>query len=166
MKNMFLLITVALLIIGSAASAQSSQPLSVKAVMEPQDAIQYDFPTDAPHFVLLVQRTGTLEGEGMLGGAAVTEYGMHDISPGDEGLAQGYIIVETDEGEAFIKYEVQVAFVPGSDGPVALDNGVWHFTGGTQALEGIKGAGTMHIKPVSETDREFSFDGQYVLPEN
>jgi hypothetical protein len=45
-----------------------------------------------------------------------------------------------------------------------LDNGVWHFIGGTDSLAGIQGAGIMHIKAVSLTDREFSLEGQYVLP--
>ena len=33
----------------------------------------------------------------------------------------------------------------------------------TGALEGIKGAGTMHIKAVSPTDREFELTGEAVV---
>jgi DNA-binding beta-propeller fold protein YncE len=33
-------------------------------------------------------------------------------------------------------------------------------------LPGRDAVGTMHIKPTSETDREFSFEGQYTLPAN
>ena len=134
--------------------------------MSPQDQIRYDFPTDAPHFVLLVQRTGSLSGTQLFDGARRTEYGMHDIAPGDEGVARGYVIVETDSGQAFIQYELQATFVPGADGPVNLDNGFWRFTGGTGSLAGIQGAGTLHIEPTSETDREFSFEGEYVLPDS
>lgn len=167
MKPIMILTVALLAATSSVVLAQDSlQTLDVTAVMSPQEALQFDFPTDAPHFVLLVQRTGTLEGEGVLDGASATEYGMHDISPGDEGVARGYFITETDSGQAFIQWEVQVTFVPGNDGPVTLDNGVWHFAGGTGDFEGIQGAGTMHIKPTSETDREFSFEGQYTLPAN
>jgi len=167
MKRISMLAAVLLAITSSLALGQDSlQTLDVTAVMSPQEALQFDFPTQAPHFVLLVQRTGTLDGEGVLDGASATEYGMHDISPGDEGVARGYFIAETKGGQAFIKWEVQVTFVPGTDGPVTLDNGVWHFASGTGDFDGIQGAGTMHIKPASETDREFSFQGQYTLPEN
>lgn len=140
------------------------QDLSVSAVMSPQEAMQFDFPAEQSHFVLLVRREGTLSGTDVLDGASATEYGMHDIRPGAEGVARGYFIAETADGQAFIQWEVQATFVPGANGPVLLDNGVWHFVGGTGSLEGIQGAGTMHIKPASETDREFTFEGQYVLP--
>jgi hypothetical protein len=39
---------------------------------------------------------------------------------------------------------------------------VWRFIGGTGGLAGVKGAGTMHIKAVSATEREFSFDGEFI----
>lgn len=165
MRRFSILATALLAITSSLALGQGAlQTLDVTAVMSPQEALQFDFPTEAPHFVLLVQRTGTLAGEGVLDGASATEYGMHDISPGDEGVARGYFIAEADGGQAFIQWEVKATFVPGEDGPILLDNGVWHFVGGTGDFDGIQGAGTMHIKPASETDREFSFQGQYTLP--
>jgi len=40
---------------------------------------------------------------------------------------------------------------------------VWRFIGGTGGLEKSKGAGTMHIKAVSPTDREFTFTGEVVV---
>jgi hypothetical protein len=55
---------------------------------------------------------------------------------------------------------VQATFVPGTDGqPRLLDNGVWRFVGGTGSLKDLKGAGTLHIKAVSASDREFQFRG-------
>lgn len=60
-------------------------------------------------------------------------------------------------------HEVQATFVPGPDGtPRLLDNGVWRLIGGTGALDGLKGAGTMHIKAVSPKDREFELNGEVV----
>ena len=47
--------------------------------------------------------------------------------------------------------------------PRLLDNGVWRFIGGTGGLAGVKGAGTMHIKAVSATEREFSFEGELLM---
>ena len=59
-----------------------------------------------------------------------------------------------------IQWEVQATFVPGTDGqPRLLDNGVWRYVGGTGSLKDLKGAGTLHIKAVSASDREFQFRG-------
>ncbi len=60
-------------------------------------------------------------------------------------------------------HEVQATFVPGPDGKARLlDNGVWRFVGGTGGLDGIKGAGILHIKAVSPSDREFELTGEAV----
>ena len=142
-----------------------AEPLSVKAVMSPKEQIRADFPLAQPHFVLFVKREGKAAGTGVLNGAELTEYGMHDIRPGVDGSPRGYLLAKLPSGaQAVIQWEVQATFVPGPDGkPRLLDNGVWRFVGGTGALEGIKGAGTMHIKAVSPTDREFELTGEAVV---
>jgi hypothetical protein len=57
----------------------------------------------------------------------------------------------------------QATFVPGPDGkPKLLDNGVWRFIGGTGKADGLKGAGILHIRAVSATDREFELTGEPV----
>jgi hypothetical protein len=43
-----------------------------------------------------------------------------------------------------------------------LDNGVWEVIGGTGNFKGLKGAGILHIKPVSATDRNFILEGEIV----
>lgn len=142
-----------------------AEPLGVKAVMSPKEQIRADFPLAQPHFVLFVKREGKAAGTGVLNGAELTEYGMHDIRPGVDGSPRGYLLAKLPGGaQAVIQWEVQATFVPGPDGkPRLLDNGVWRFVGGTGALEGIKGAGTMHIKAVSPTDREFELTGEAVV---
>ena len=142
-----------------------AEPLSAKAVMSPKEQIRADFPLAQPHFVLFVKREGKAAGTGVLNGAELTEYGMHDIRPGVDGSPRGYLLAKLPNGaQTVIQWEVQATFVPGPDGkPRLLDNGVWRFVGGTGALEGIKGAGTMHIKAVSPTDREFELTGEAVV---
>ncbi len=148
-------------------SAQALTFLRIQAVMTPKAAMKFDFPTAQRHFVLLVRREGTVEGQGIWQGAKAVEYGMHDIRPGDTGVARGYVVLTLSSGaQAFMQWQVQATFVRGPGGkPKLLDNGVWRFVGGTGALQGIQGAGIMHIKPVSRTDRRFIFTGQYVLPQ-
>lgn len=142
-----------------------SEPIDIKALMSPKEQIYVDLPTPQKHFVLFVRREGKAKGTGILNGADLTEYGMHDIRPGLDGSPRGYVVAKLPSGDqAVIQWEVQAIFVPGPDGkPKLLDNGVWRFIGGTGGLEGIKGAGIMHIKTVSPTDREFSFTGEVVL---
>ncbi|MBI2358993.1 MAG: hypothetical protein HYV04_08830 [Deltaproteobacteria bacterium] len=135
--------------------------------MSPKEQIYVDLPTPQKHFVLFVKREGKAAGTGILNGAELTEYGMHDIRPGLDGSPRGYVIARLPNGDqAVIQWEVQAVFVPGPDNkPRLLDNGVWRLIGGTGTLEKIKGAGTMHIKAVSlsPNDREFTFTGEIVV---
>lgn len=132
--------------------------------MSPKDQIRADLPTPQPHFVLFVKREGQAAGTGVLQGAALTEYGMHDIRCGVDGSPRGYLIARLPNGDqAVIQWEVWAIFVPGPDGkPKLLDNGIWRLIGGTGSLEGVTGAGTLHIKAVSPADREFQLDGEVV----
>jgi hypothetical protein len=143
----------------------AAEPISIKAVMSPKEQIQYNFPTPEKHFVLMVHREGTLSGTGAFEGAQGTEYGVHDITAGVGGNPRGYYIITLKSGDmAIIQWSVQATFIPGPDGsPKLLDNGVWQFISGTGGLQGIQGAGTMHIRALSPTDREFSFMGEYVI---
>lgn len=133
--------------------------------MRPKEQIYVDLPTPQKHFVLFVKREGKAAGSGVLNGAELTEYGMHDIRPGVDGTPRGYVVARLPNGDqAVIQWEVQATFVPGPDGkPVLLDNGVWRFIGGTGGLAGIQGAGIMHIKAVSPQDREFTFTGEATI---
>lgn len=146
------------------ATSSFADPLSVKAVMSPKEQIQVDLPTARKHFVLFVHREGKAAGSGVLAGAQLTEYGMHDIRPGLDGTPRGYLIARLADGEqVVIQWEVQATFVPGPDGkPKLLDNGVWRFIGGTGKADTLKGAGILHIRAVSATDREFELTGEAV----
>ncbi|MBI4271085.1 MAG: hypothetical protein HY615_12175 [Candidatus Rokubacteria bacterium] len=145
-------------------SSALAEPLSVKAVMSPKEQIHVDLPTPQKHFVLFVRREGKATGVGLLDGAQLTEYGMHDIRPGIDGSPRGYLVARLPGGDqAVIQWEVQATFIPGPDGkPRLLDNGVWRLIGGTGTAESAKGAGILHIRAVSQTDREFSLEGEVV----
>ena len=162
MKSLALPALLALAVLSGTAWAE---PLSVKAVLSPKEQIRVDLPTPEKHFVLFVKREGKATGTGFLAGAEFTEYGMHDIRPGVDGSPRGYIVAKLPNGEqAVIQWEGQATFIPGPDGkPKLLDNLVWRLIGGTGSLEGIRGAGIMHIKAVSPQEREFSLDGEAVV---
>ena len=65
------------------------------------------------------------------------------------------------------KEKIQLDFADGSkpgpdNKPQLLDNGFWEIVGGTGAFTGLSGAGTLHIKAGSPTDRKFILDGDLV----
>ncbi len=141
-----------------------AEALKIEAVMSPKEKIQLDFSDGSKHFVLMVRREGEAQGTGALDGTKVVEYGFHDIVPGVGGEPRSYLVMTAANGDiAYIKWQVRAVFVPGADGkPRLLDNGFWEMAGGTGAFASLKGAGTLHIKAVSPTDRKFILDGDLV----
>jgi hypothetical protein len=151
-----------LLPVAFASTMAFAEPISLEAVMTPKEQIRLDFEDGSKHFVLMVRREGTAVGGGVLDGAAVVEYGTHDITPGLGGDPRGYLVLTAPEGDvAYLKWRVRAVFVPGADGaPALLDNGFWEVVGGTGRFAGMQGAGTLHIKPVTKTDRRFILEGE------
>jgi len=135
----------------------------VEAVVSPKEQIRLDFADGSRHFVAMVRRDGKSTGSGPLAGADVSEYGYHDVVPGEGGDPRGYLTFSKDGGHAYIKWTIRAVFVPGPEGkPVLLDQGFWEVVGGTGQFKGMKGAGTIHLKVVSPTDRKFILTGDLV----
>ena len=162
MKNL-LYATAAAMMLGTTLPGVAAE-ISVKAVMIPKEQMRLDFADGSKHFLLMVRREGKASGTGPLSGASVTEFGYHDIIPGDSGDPRGYLMFTLPGGDlAYVKWTVRAVFVPGEDGkPKLLDNGVWEIAGATGSLKGLKGAGVLHIRAVSPADREFELTGDLV----
>lgn len=158
------LLTVALFAVLVPASATRAEEMKVEAVVTPKEQMRLDFEDESKHFVLLVRREGQATGQGPLAGAIVTEYGMHDVVPGMAGNAGGYLAFSRPDGsKAYVKWELSAVFIPGPEGkPKLLDNGFWQVVGATGGFKGLKGAGTLHLKPTSPTDRRFILEGELV----
>jgi hypothetical protein len=144
------------------AGSALADPLNVQATMVPKEQIKLDFKDGSGHFVLMVRREGNASGSGLLDGAQFVEYGRHDIVPGVGGDPSGYLVVTKGEGNvAYIKWTVRAVSLPGKDGkPELNDNGFWEVISGTGSFKGLKGAGSLHIKPANPTDRIFILDGK------
>ena len=149
--------------LGMAIDAHS-EPVTVDAFVATKEQIRLDFQDGSKHFVLMVRRDGRAAGHVPLDGAAVTEYGRHDILPGVEGNPSGYLVFSRGERDmAYVKWTVRALYVPGGDGkPVLLDNGLWEVVGGTGRFSGLKGGGMMRIKQLSPVDRQFTLSGDLV----
>lgn len=152
------------LALSAAAVPAFAETLHIEAVMTPKQQMQLDFKDGSKHFVLLVRREGKAEGDGPLAGTSVVEFGMHDIVPGVGGEPRGYLELTAANGDiAYIRWQIGAVFVPGPEGkPVLLDNGYWQIAGGTGDFAKLAGAGTLHLKPTSPTDRRFILDGDVV----
>ena len=162
MKKYLSLAGAALALMLVSAPGAVADPMHVEAVMAPKQQMKLDFADGSRHFVLLVRREGVAEGTGPLAGGSVVEYGMHDIVPGIGGDPQGYLEITAANGDiAYVKWRVRAVFVAGPNGkPKLLDNGFWELAGGTGAFAGMKGAGTLHIKPAGGPNRRFILDGE------
>ena len=147
-----------------AASFVQAEPVKFDAVVAQKEAIRLDFADASKRFFLMVRREGKTEGQGPLAGAAVQEYGAHDVVPGVGGEPRGYLeFAATDGSKAYVKWVIQAVFVPGPEGkPKLLDNGVWRVIGGTGKLEKLKGAGTFRLQFPGPTDRRFVMEGDLV----
>lgn len=151
-------------LLGTATVSVVAAPVKIDAVVSPKEEIRLAFADGSKHFVSMIRREGKATGQGLLSGAAVTEYGRHDITPGVGGDAGGYLVFALPDGDmAYVKWVIRAVFVPGPDGkPRLLDNGVWEVVSGTGKLKGLQGAGTLHIKFPSKTDRSFILEGELV----
>ena len=147
---------------GVAASPAGADPLKIEAIVSTKEQTRLDFSDGSGHFVAMVRREGKATGQGLLSGTTVNEYGRHDVIPGMSGDGSGYLVFALPQGDvAHIKWQVRAVFVPGPDGKVkVLDNGVWEVVGGTGKFKGLKGAGTLNLKSLSPTDRNFILQGE------
>lgn len=147
-----------------ANGATLAAPVKIDAVVSPKEEIRLSFADGSKHFVSMIQREGKATGQGLLSGAAVTEYGRHDITPGVGGDAGGYLVFALPDGDiAYVKWVIRAVFVPGPNGkPMLLDNGFWEVVSGTGKLKGLQGAGTLHIKFPSKKVRNFVLEGALV----
>ena len=149
--------------LGMAGLAHAAE-IKVEAVMSPKETIKLDFEDSSKQFFLMVRREGQATGSAPLAGTSVTEFGVHDITPGIDGTPHGYLVFKDgDKGTLYIKWQVRAIFVPGPDGkPTLLDNGFWEVHRATGRFAKLKGAGTLFIKAASPTDRRFILNGDLV----
>ena len=161
-------IQVLLVLASFQASLVLADPLNISAVLTPKEQIKLDFQDGSGHFVLMVKREGVATGSGVLAGAAVTEFGRHDITPNVSGDPSGYLVLTKGDGNtAYLKWTVRAIFLATKDGKSQIhDNGFWEVVSGTGSFKGLKGAGTLHIKPAAApTDRTFILEGETTLPQ-
>mgnify|MGYP003571085000 FL=1 len=145
------------LLAGTALAA----PVSVTTVLDPQEQMRFEMGDGSKHFVLAVRREGVSEGEGVLAGADVTEFGWHDINPPNAGDPQGYLRFTAPNGDvAIVKFTVRAVFMKGVEKPALHDNGFWELVSGTGQFAGKRGVGALKIEPAGGPKRLFTLTGE------
>jgi len=143
------------------AALARAEPVRMEAVLAPTEVIKMSFRDGSKHFVAMVRREGMASGEGAFDGARVVEHGWHDIDPPRGGDPHGYLELTTPEGAiAYLKWSVRAVFMQGEGKPALFDNGIWELVSGTGRFAGMRGLGTLVIKPASETERRFILEGE------
>ena len=68
----------------------------------------------------------------------------------------------TAEGDiAYLKYQFRALQLPVAEGKRRiLINGHWEVVGGTGKFQGLRGAGTVQIKPLSPKERQWILEGE------
>ena len=143
------------------AGAVIAAPVSIEAVMTPQQQMKFKFGDGTKHFILAVRREGKAEGSGILAGTSVTEFGWHDIYPPFGGDPGGYLQLTDDKGGvAVIKFKVRAVFMKGAKKPKLNDYGFWELVNGTGKFAGKRGIGSLRIEPAGGPKRKFVLVGE------
>jgi len=141
------------------AGAALAAPMKIEAVMSPKADSKFEFADGSKRFLVAAHREGKATGTGPLDGAAMLEWGMHDVNPATGAIANGYLVFTAANGDiAYLKYQFRAVPVPGPQGkPRFVANGFWETTGGTGQYKGLRGIGTVDFNP---KDRRWILEGE------
>lgn len=143
------------------AATTVAEPVTLKFVLSPKNSISLGFKDNDRHFVTLVEREGTVDGNGGFDGAKAFEYGFHDVTHGESGEAIGYFVATTTEGDsAYFRWRLRAFFVAGAEGKTkVINSGHWEITAGTGKFENVRGVGALRLEFLNKTDRRFVLEG-------
>ena len=146
----------------TATIAVEAAPVKVEAVISPRAESKLVFADGSKRYLIATQREGAVTGEGPLAGATMLEWGVHDVTPGSGAHGNGYLVFTTAEGDiAYLKYQFRALQLPVAEGKRRiLINGHWEVVGGTGKFQGLRGAGTVQIKPLSPKERQWILEGE------
>lgn len=154
------LIVSAVLCVTAIATVEAA-PMKVEAIISPKAESKLEFADGSNRYLIATQRQGQVAGNGPLSGTTMLEWGMHDVTPGTGANGNGYLIFTAAEGDiAYLKYQFRALQIPVAAGKRrVLINGNWEVVGGTGKFQGLRGGGTIHVKPISPKERHWILEG-------
>jgi hypothetical protein len=146
----------------TATTVVEAAPVKLEAVISPTEESKLEFADGSKRYLLATQREGMAVGNGPLAGAAMREWGVHDVTPGTGAHGNGYLVFTTAEGDiAYFKYQFRALQIAVAEGKRRiLINGHWEVVGGTGKFQGLRGAGTLQVKPLSPKERRWILEGE------
>jgi hypothetical protein len=146
----------------TAAAAVEAAPVKFEAVISSKAESKLTFADGSKRYLLATRREGTVAGDGLLAGATMLEWGTHDVTPGSGAHGNGYLVFTAPEGDiAYFKYRFRALQIPVAEGKRRiLINGDWEVVGGTGKFQGLRGAGTLNVKPLSPKERQWILEGE------
>lgn len=141
-----------------------AEPITIEAVITPKTESKLELADGTNRYLLATQREGKASGNGLLAGATMLEWGMHDVHPGSSANGNGYLVFTTPDGDiAYLKYQFRTVFLPISEGKRRLlASGYWEAAGGTGKLKGLRGGGTLQFTAPSPKERKWTLTGDLV----
>ena len=142
--------------------AAGAAPVKFEAVISPKAESKLTFADGSKRYLIATQREGMVAGDGLFAGATMLEWGTHDVTPGSGAHGNGYLVFTTADGDiAYFKYQFRALQVAVAEGKRRiLINGHWEVVGGTGKFQGLRGAGTLHVKPLSPKERQWILEGE------
>lgn len=166
-KSQTLLISLitASLYMGSAANAYAGSSCEGHSAMTAEQ--QYVLPvTEAQgHMLMLLQDSGPMESEGVIGNGTATDRGMDRLFQGN-GEGQGYYTIKTDEGNVVVKWLGTVSTVLKGNIPNTSFKGTWEVLKGSGKFLNMKGQGDYDGYFTSEKTRVINWKGTCTLASN
>ncbi|MBC8737045.1 hypothetical protein F6X40_09510 [Paraburkholderia sp. UCT31] len=130
----------------------------------PNDVAQLDFADGSGRHVALVRQSGRVVSPGALAGATAQDWGFHEVVVGRtvQDRAHGYLVISRSAKDVlYLRTHTREADKDGR-GPSSapLYTGTWRVTGGSGSFRGLWGTGTLSIKSVSATERQWILEGE------
>lgn len=146
----------------TAATVVEAAPVKVEAVISPKAESKLVFADGSKRYLIATQREGAVTGEGLLADTTMLEWGVHDVTPGSGAHGNGYLVFTAADGDiAYLKYQFRALQIPAAEGKRRiLINGHWEIVGGTGKFQGLRGAGTVQVKPLSPKERRWILEGE------
>lgn len=117
------------------------------------------------HMLMLLQDSGPMMSEGVIGNGTATDRGMNRLFQGN-GEGQGYHTLSTDEGTVVVKWEGTVSTVVKDNVPNTSFEGSWEVLKGSGKFVGMEGHGNYDGYFTSENTRVINWKGTCALASN
>lgn len=164
-KTLLVQIMSLVLFMGGTATVYAGSPCEGHSKMTAEQ--QYVLPVIEAdgHMLMLVQDTGPMKSEGVIGDGTATDRGMSRLFQGN-GEGQGYHTLKTNDGNVVVQWQGTVSTVMKADVPNTSFKGTWEVIKGSGKFLNMEGQGHYDGYFTSEKTRVINWKGTCKLATN